>query len=388
MIRKARVVKVLYSGSHQLLLCEVTQAPQHLSFSAALDFQPGTQCRAVNYPELTGAADLGDTVQLEVSALAKGLGTGGAAIVNANETRLPTDALPNPGHLVKARYTPYQKVVLSADEPESPYHSLLQSADSLEGLPVLVADLHSSLPAIAAGFLASRPKGRLVYIQTDGGALPLAYSRTVYDMKRLGLLSATITCGQAFGGDYEAVSLPSAMFVGALVAKADAVVITQGPGNLGTDTRWGFSGIGGAEALRVAGALQGRPVAVLRMSNGDARPRHYGISHHSLTTLTWMGLPPLDVVVPVFDPSIPAEKSLADPEGSFNPLVESQASLLREHHWLREVPTGGMYRVLEDFPIKLSTMNRSLAEDPAAFLSAACAGVYAASLIDDKPSNL
>ncbi|MDD7541423.1 MAG: DUF3866 family protein [Mobiluncus porci] len=382
MIRKARVIEVRYSSPHQLLVCEIVAAPPPIGAEPAVSFQPGDACRAICYPDLIGYAGVGDTVQIEVSPLAKNLGTGGAAMVLANESRLPFDDLPNPGHLVKARYTPYQKIVLGADEPDSPFHSVLQAADSLQGLPVLVADIHSALPAIVAGFLQGRPDGKIGYIQTDGGALPLAFSRVVAELKAEGLLATTITCGQSFGGDYEAVSLPSALLIADLVADLDAVVVTQGPGNLGTDTRWGFSGIAGAEALRVAAALQGHPVAVLRMSSGDARPRHYGISHHTLTMLTWMELPPIDVVEPVFQADCPVEGPLADPDSSFAPLVASQMSLLSEHHRICPVETAGLYGALEDFPIKFSTMGRSLSEDPAAFLAAAVAGKYAAELLN------
>ena len=40
-----------------------------------------------------------------------------------------------------------------ADEQGSQYHELLRDADDLAGLPVVVADLHSALPAILAGYL-------------------------------------------------------------------------------------------------------------------------------------------------------------------------------------------------------------------------------------------
>lgn len=378
MLRKARVLEVKYAAAHQLLVCEVTEAPPPSDAAPAACFQVGDTCQAVCYPDLVGAAQPGDLVQIEVSPLVKNLGTGGAAMVIANETRLPLDDLPSVGHLVKARYTPHQKLVLGTDEPDSPYHEVLQSADSLRGLPVLVADLHSALPAVVAGFLQVYPQGRIGYIQSDGGALPLAYSRTVGALQDRGLLAATITCGQCFGGDFEAVSLPSALFIADLVAELDAVVVSQGPGNLGTDTRWGFSGIASSEALRIAAALQGTPIAVLRMSSGDARPRHFGISHHTVTALTWMDLPPVAVPVPVFSRDSPREAALADPQGSFAPLVSSQLKLLAEHHRIIEVSTAGLYQVLQDFPVPLSTMSRGLAEDPASFLAAACAGVYAA----------
>ena len=83
---------------------------------------------------------------LNTSALELGLGTGGYALVVAVPGRLPTDPA-GPGHLIKARYTPLQACVLGVDEQDSPQHDLLRDADDLDGMPVVVADLHSALPA-------------------------------------------------------------------------------------------------------------------------------------------------------------------------------------------------------------------------------------------------
>ena len=106
--------------------------------------------RALAYPALTGRPEPGDEVLLNTTALAQGLGTGGYALVVAVPARLPADPT-GPGHLVKARYTPLQATVAGADEQGSPHHETLRDADDLDGLPVVVADLHSALPAVLAG---------------------------------------------------------------------------------------------------------------------------------------------------------------------------------------------------------------------------------------------
>src|SRR4051812_33077202 len=103
--------------------------------------------RAIAYPALVGSPEPGDRVLLNVNALALGLGTGGYALVVALPDRLPED-VDAPGHIVKARYTPLQAVVLAADEDASPHRAILDEADSLDGMPVVTADLHSALPAI------------------------------------------------------------------------------------------------------------------------------------------------------------------------------------------------------------------------------------------------
>jgi hypothetical protein len=109
-----------------------------------------TTVAALAYPQLTGTPRPGDRVLLNTTALDLGLGTGGYALVVAIPDRLPPDA-DVPGHLVKARYTPLQATVVGADEPGSPFYDALRDADDLAGLPVVVADLHSADPAIAAG---------------------------------------------------------------------------------------------------------------------------------------------------------------------------------------------------------------------------------------------
>ena len=78
---------------------------------------------------------------------------------------------------------------------------------------------------------------------TDGAGLPLALSDLVADLRDRELLDATVTCGHAFGGDYEAVSIFSALAVARHVAAADVAVVAMGPGIVGTNTRLGFTGM-------------------------------------------------------------------------------------------------------------------------------------------------
>jgi hypothetical protein len=81
------------------------------------------------------------------------------------------------------------------------------------------------------------------------------------------------------------VSVYSALAVARHVIGADAVVIAMGPGIVGTGTRLGFSGIEVGPALDAAAGLRGDPIVCLRVSFADERPRHQGVSHHTLTTL-------------------------------------------------------------------------------------------------------
>jgi hypothetical protein len=134
--------------------------------------------RAIAYPALVGTPSPGDRVLLNLNALALGLGTGGYALVVAIPDRLPED-VDEPGHVVKARYTPLQAIVLAADEEASPFRDALVDASSLDGMPVVAADLHSALPAILLGALAVNRSIRVAYVMTDGGALPAWFSRTL-----------------------------------------------------------------------------------------------------------------------------------------------------------------------------------------------------------------
>ncbi|MFO7252790.1 MAG: DUF3866 family protein, partial [Actinomycetes bacterium] len=170
------------------------------------DGEDREHCRALAYPALVGRPEPGDTVLLNTTALALGLGTGGYAMVVAVPDRLPQDPS-GPGHLVKARYTPLQATVLGADEQGSPYHEALREADDLGGMPVVVADLHSAVPAILAGLYGSRPGTRVAYVMLDGGALPAWFSMSCARLREAGWLCGVVTTGQAFGGDVETVTV-------------------------------------------------------------------------------------------------------------------------------------------------------------------------------------
>ncbi|PFG38013.1 uncharacterized protein DUF3866 [Georgenia soli] len=340
----------------------------------------GATVRALAYVHLVGEPVVGDRVTLSAAALARGLGTGGYAMVVALPDRLPADPPPGPGHLVKARYTPLQTMVLGVDEQESEHHETLRDADDLGGMPVVVADLHSAVPAVVAGLRTVDPDLSVAYVMTDGGALPAWFSRSLAGLREAGWQAGSVTVGQAFGGDLEAVTLHTGLLAARLVLGADVAVVVQGPGNLGTGTRWGFSGTACGEAVNAAAVLRGAPVASLRVSGADPRERHLGVSHHSLTAYGRVALAPADVVVPRFDAGTELERSL--PPGLGERVREQAAGLAAPSgiHRLVEVSTSGLAEALEGSPVRLSTMGRGLAQDPAAFLAAAVAGVHAGRL--------
>ena len=350
----------------------------------------GAQVLALAYPALTGRPRAGDRVLLNTTALDLGLGTGSYALVVAVPDRLPPDP-ELAGHLVKARYTPLQATVAGAEEQGSPHYDVLRDADDISGMPVVVADLHSALPAVLAGALPSAerpaagaprpgetdpvPAPRIVYVMQDGAALPVWFSRTCAALKDAGWLAAIVTTGQSFGGDLETVTLHSGLLAARHVLGADIAVVAQGPGNLGTGTRWGFSGVAAGEAVNAAAALGGRPVASLRVSGSDPRERHRGISHHSLTAYGRVALARADVVVP----DLPGEF------GALGAQVAAGAARLGPRHSVITVAVDGLEAELRACPVRLSTMGRGLDEDPAYFLAAAAAGRHARRLLRGEP---
>ena len=341
----------------------------------AVELEVGTdggQVRALAYPELVGEPMPGDRVLLNVGALVMGLGTGGYAMVVALPDRLPPDppadgTTRDAGHLVKARYTPLQAIRLGVDEEASPHRAVMAAAESLDGMPVVTADLHSALPAILAGVRADRPQTKVAYVMTDGGALPAWFSRTLDGLR--GHLAGTVTTGQAFGGDLEASTVHTGLLAARHVLGADLAVVAQGPGNLGTGTTWGFSGVALGEAINAIGTLGGRPVGSLRVSDGDGRPRHRGVSHHSLTAYGKVALLPAELPVPDgLAPALAAE-------------VDAALAPLAGRHRVVRVPSDGLDRALRDSPVGLSTMGRGLDQDHAYFLTAAAAGRHAAAML-------
>jgi hypothetical protein len=347
------------------------QWPGAVELDVSVDGKP---VRALAYPALTGFPRAGERVLLNTTALDLGLGSGGYALVVAIPDRLPPDPALG-GHLVKARYTPLQATVAGADEQGSPYHDILRDADDIGGMPVVVADLHSALAAVLAGVFdeAERTGGagdeksrrpRVVYVMQDGGALPAWFSRTCAALKDAGWLAATVTTGQAFGGDLETVTVHTGLLAARHVLGADIAVVTQGPGNLGTGTRWGYSGVAAGEAVNAVAALGGRAVACLRLSEADPRERHRGISHHSLTAYGRVALARADVVVPALP-------------GTFGAQVAAEAAGLGRQHAIVTVSVDGLEAALRASPAPLSTMGRGLDEDLAYFLAAAAAGRHA-----------
>ncbi|MDN6602878.1 DUF3866 family protein [Brevibacterium sp.] len=339
-----------------------------------------THITAVAHTEAVGHPQVGDSVLLNVSALAKRLGTGGFGLVVALPDALPADPPEGPGHLVKDRYSPLQTMVLGVDDQESEHHETLAREESLGGMPVLAADLHSALPAIIAGLRTVNPELRIVYVLSDGAALPASFSQAAAGLKDAGWLHGTISTGQSWGADLEAVTIHTGLLAARHVLGADIAIVAQGPGNLGTGTKYGYSGLVTGEHLNAAALLGGTPLGVLRMSNADARGRHFGISHHSLTSLTEIARPGVTIPVPDFSTLAEADRHEMEPDPDVvAEVVAAQLPVLHMHDQI-DVSLESLWAGLKSSPVGLSTMGRKLPADAAAFLAAAAAGRMAAEI--------
>jgi hypothetical protein len=294
---------------------------------------------------LTGPVAVGDRVVVNTTAVDLALGTGGWHFVHWNLERHSWSA-PGGGPVMKLRYTSLQTDTGAAEDGGA-----LPDGGGLGGTPVVACALHSQLGCVAAAFERLAPGRRLVYVMTDTAALPLVLSDLVADLRAAGELAATITCGQAFGGDHEAVTMVSGLEVAVALARADAIVVGPGPGVVGTDSRFGFGGLEVAATIDAATALGGVPVVAVRYSDADPRDRHRGISHH---TRTCLALAAHRAMVP-----IPAGDPRPDELGE---VIEV------------DVPADLDFR-------GTTTMGRAPADDPGFFRYGAAAGVLAARLL-------
>jgi len=291
--------------------------------------------------ELIGTVGVGDRVVVNTTAVELGLGTGGWDVVHWNLERDEWSA-PGPGHEMKLRYTSLQVDRGLSVPPEE---------TGFTAAPMVVCALHSQVAAVAATFKHLVPAATLGYVMTEGGALPLAVSDLIADLKRLGWLDVTVTAGQAFGGDREAVNVWHAL---ELTTDCDALVVGMGPGSLGSDTERGFSGLEVASVLQIAQKASRRAIAALRWSDADPRERHRGLSHHSRTALALTD----------------ATAIVAIPKGSPDPGVGK--------HDVIEVTVPDVGTLFEDAGLDVRTMGRTPAEDPGFFAYAGAAGVAAA----------
>ena len=309
--------------------------------------------RAYVLTDLVGPVEPGDRVVLNTTAVDLGLGTGGWHVVHWNLAR-EAWSQPGPGHIMKLRYTSLQVDTGAAEED----HPDLPSR--VEGLPVVACSLHSQVAVVAAVARHLRPDARIVYVMTDGAALPLALSDLAHDLRSRCVVDAVVTAGHAFGGDLEAVAVPSALALARHVAGADLAIVGMGPGVVGTASPLGTTAVEVAGIVDAAARMGARVALCCRASGADPRARHLGVSHHVATIL---GLAASDPEVP-----LPADLSAGLPPDVPGAVV---------------VEGPDVAPVLAALGIRVTTMGRGPADDVPFFAAAAAAGRWAADAVGE-----
>ena len=341
------------------------------NLSVVLD--DGAEGRAVCYPALCGSCVVDDRVLLNTTAVDLALGTGGLHFVVARgEASGVVFDSPSGGHIMKLRYSPLQVDVVAVESQESPHHEVMRTATSLSGMPVVCCGLHSQVPLVAAAIKQTDANLKVAYCMTDHAALALPLSDVVRASVREGLLDATISCGQAFGGMYEAVNLHSGLLAARHVVHADVAIVAIGPGVVGTATPFGHGGVAQGEALNSVVSLGGSPIAALRLSFADKRSRHRVVSHHTLAALTQITLAPVRIAIPTLPEEFAEQiEDALDSSGVWDrhSRADSQAG--------RTMPPDMR-------GIQVTTMGRGFDDDPAFFAAAFAAGEVAARIAHDR----
>jgi hypothetical protein len=332
---------------------------------------------------LLGAAQIGDEVIVNAQALDLGLGSGGFDVVHVNLTRgLSGDGVPG-ADVMKLNYTSLQHAVRPVEEGR--LNLPLRR-------PVAVLALHGQLAPVAWAFAQALPDAGLGYVQTEGGALPGGHSRTVRALRARGLLAGHLTAGAAFGGEGEAITIAGALHHGLDTLGWDAAVCGPGPGIVGSDSPLGHGGLSALDSAHAALALGCDALIVARMSSGDPRARHRGISHHTLTVLDLL-LAPVTVALPAGMRSPVGADLRAGLGAVFGGAMPSRPGLELDVERPARITRHGWRRAPVDLPayaasgLSADTMGRGLTEDPLFFGAALAGGFALGELVGQSPAE-
>ena len=332
---------------------------------ASLEFEDGTRGPAVVLESLVGPVAAGDQVVANTTAVDLDLGSGGYHFVpwNLSRQELDTDGS---GHIMKLRYTPLQLNVEAVEESLDGLEGEDLSG-ALGGMPVVAGSLHSQLLPAALAYRHAMPEGKLAYVMTDGGSLPAAFSNTARFLRENGYLDSVITCGNAFGGDMEAVTVYGALLAARRITGADAVIALMGPGIVGTGSQAGFSGIEQGMIVNAAASLGGLAIAIPRISFADERDRHRGLSHHTVSSLKYAARARAVIAMPELE------------SGRGDCLSEQlRESGLDSMHEVRSVDARVIEGLMGRCDLKATVMGRGYEAEPEFFMAAAAAGLIAA----------
>ena len=324
----------------------------------------GERRRAWADEAMLGEMRDGDEVVVNVAALDLGLGSGGFDVVHVNLSRGLEGGDGGDAHVMKLNYTSLQHPVDPVERPNSWFESPDMKDKGTKRLrSVLVLPLHGHL-APAAWAAAQAASGlRVGYVQTGGGALPGSFSRDLRELRERELLTGHITAAPSYGGEHEALST-----VGALDAAAalgwDAAIVGPGPGIIGSDTAYGHGGMAALDSAHAALSLGLATVLSPRLSSSDPRERHLHLSHHTATVLELL-LGEVKVAMPTIDAPGSAEAGR-----QLKNATQGRHELCPEPVDLESYAASGL---------PVTTMGRSIAEDPLFFAAPLAAGTFLAS---------
>jgi hypothetical protein len=301
---------------------------------------------------LVGPCHEGDDVVVNVEARDLQLGSGGFDVVHVNLTRgLGGRGMPG-AHVMKLNYTSLQHAVIPAEGRD------LQIP---LGRPVGIFQLHGQLAPVAWALAQARSGLKVGYVQTAGGALPGGMSDTVRQLLNRELLAGHTTAGPSYGGAQEAITTAGAIHDGLAEEGWDVALVGPGPGILGSGSALGHGGIVALDSAHAALALGCPTVLTARMSSGDPRERHRGLSHHTRTVLELL-LRPVTLPVP------PGVRLFSEMDGIGPALDAARAA---GHEVVETAIDAEGYRA-SGLPTR--TMGRTFDEDRLFFAAALAAG--------------
>jgi uncharacterized protein DUF3866 len=326
----------------------------------------GERRRAWADAGMVGEVEVGDEVVVNTAAVDLGLGSGGFDVVHVNLTRgLTGGETPEGVHVMKLNYSSLQHAVDPIEEPAD------APARPARPMPVLVLPLHGHLaPAAWAAAQGAGEDRRIGFVQAGGGGLPGSLSGDVRELRARGLLCEHVTVSPSYGGEAEAISLTGALHAAAGERGWDAVIVGPGPGILGSATRYGHGGMAALDGAHAALALGLPAIVSARMSAGDPRPRHLGLSHHTSSVL--------ELLLGGVELPVPAGLTGLWPDGAGSPEATIRAA------------TGGLHRAREQrvdlrgyaaSGLPTRTMGRDLDDDELFFAAPLAAGAALAGAI-------
>jgi hypothetical protein len=331
----------------------------------------GDRRRAWADEALVGEVLEGDEVVVNTASVELGLGSGGFDVVHLNLTRgLEGGGEAGDAHVMKLNYTSLQHPVkpvepVTPSEPETP-----TEAPVARRIPVLVIPLHGHL-APAAWAACEAAEGLTIgFVQTVGGALPGSLSRDVADLSERRLLAGHVTAGAAYGGRDEAISVVGALHAAAERLGWDGVIVGPGPGILGSESRYGHGGMAALDAAHAALALGLPTLLSPRLSSGDERPRHRGLSHHTESVLHLL-LAPVRVPVPEVAAGDWPTGEIGAEEAAAAPLDSLREACADRHDLLVQPVDLAGYR---QSGLPIQTMGRQLEDDALFFAAPLAAG--------------